>query len=429
MKFHPYWRDDVPVVSTEPFKQADNDPDGHYDVAIVGAGFTGLGAARKLAADGARVVVLEAETVGFGASGRNGGHVNNGLAHSFKAACARFGEQTATAMYHAFDEGIDTVERIIEQENIACDFRRSGKLKLASKPAHMTSIIEDFELVNRLADPDTSLLSRDDLRDEIGSNAFHGAMLQKKSAMMHMGRFVSGLASAAARHGATIHEHTPVTACVPASSGHQLTVPGGEVTATNVLLATGAYTTSDFNWFRRRIVPVGSFLIATRPLGEQEIALTLPGDRTCVTTMNIGNYFRLSPDRRLIFGGRARFSARSDQQSDAKSGEVLRRGLIELFPHLAGVEIEYCWGGLVDMTRDRYPRAGQEDGVYYSMGYSGHGAQIATHMGEIMADQMMGRERKNPWETLPWNAVPGHFGKPWFLPVVGTYYKLKDKLS
>ena len=425
MKFYPYWQDDTPALSSQPASACN----GHYDVAVIGAGFTGLGAARKLAMEGASVVVLEAETIGHGASGRNGGHLNNGMAHSFKAACTRFGAEKATALYHAFDAGIDTIERIIAQENIACDFRRSGKLKLASKPQHMAAIARDFELLNQLADPDTALLGRDELQCEIGSDAFYGAVLQKKSAMMHMGRFVVGLANAALRHGAIIHQHTPVTVCSPAACGHQLKTTRGDITASSVLLATGAYTTADFNWFRRRMVPVGSFLIATRALSDREVALTLPGDRTCVTTMNIGNYFRLAPDRRLIFGGRARFSARADQNSNAKSGKVLRRAMIEIFPHLAEVEIEYCWGGLVDMTRDRYPRAGFAEGVHYAMGYSGHGAQIATHMGEIMADQIMGRNRDNPWADLPWSVVPGHFGKLWFLPLAGANFKLKDKVG
>lgn len=422
MKFKPYWQDCTRPTLPTPTRL----PSGHYDVAIIGAGLTGLGAARKLAKDGTQVIVLEGNSIGHGASGRNGGHLNNGLAHSFTAACARFGEQTAVSMYHTFDEGIETIERIISQESITCDFRRSGKLKLASKPQHMTAIAKDFALINKLADSDTALLSRQELRREIGSNAFHGAMLQKKSAMMHIGRFIDGLAAAATRHGADIHQRTPVIACVKDARGHRLTFPNGDITARNVLLATGAYTPLQFNWFQRRIVPVGSYVIATRPLTECEIAMTLPGDRTCVTSLNIGNYFRLSPDRRLIFGGRARFSARSDQSSDAKSGEVLRRAMVDIFPHLEAVEIDFCWGGLVDMTQDRYPRAGEENGLYYAMGYSGHGVQIATHMGEIVADQMMGVKRTNPWAGLPWDAVPGHFGKPWFLPIVGAYFKIKD---
>ena len=155
----------------------------------------------------------------------------------------------------------------------------------------------------------------------------------------------------------------------------------------------------------------------------------MPGNRTCVTSMNVGNYFRLAPDNRLIFGGRARFSATSDQRSDAKSGAILVDGLTRIFPQLAGIEIDHCWGGLVDMTGDRFPRAGYQDGLWYAMGYAGHGAQLSTHLGMIIADAMLGREDRNPMKGLDWPAVPGHFGKPWFLPLVGMYYKMLDRIQ
>ncbi|NGO50814.1 NAD(P)/FAD-dependent oxidoreductase [Allomesorhizobium camelthorni] len=425
MQFKSYWHDTAPS-----FAGAATGPvEGRYDVAVIGGGFTGLAAARHLAKAGAKVVVLEANSVGSGASGRNGGHLNNGLAHSFLAAKAQLGAERAVALYRAFDDSVDTIERIVAEEGIDCDFRRSGKLKLASKPAHFDQIARNYEAVHREVDSDTELLDATDLKREIGSAAFHGAMLSKKSAMMHMGRFVSGIAGAAAKHGATIFENAPVTGLTSLAGEHQLKTPRGSVTAGNVLLATGAYTSSPFGYFRRRIVPVGSFIIATRPLSEAEIAATVPGNRTYVTSMNIGNYFRLSPDKRLIFGGRARFSATSDQRSDAKSGAILRASLARIFPHLAKIEIDYCWGGLVDMTKDRFPRAGYADGLWYAMGYSGHGAQMSTHLGIVMADAILGKADRNPVKGLAWPAVPGHFGKPWFLPIVGLYYKALDRFQ
>lgn len=425
MQFKSYWHDTAPRFAG----QSAAPLEGHYDVAVIGGGFTGLGAARQLAKAGAKVVVLEANTVGSGASGRNGGHLNNGIAHSFIAAKAELGVERAKALYRAFDDAVDTVERIVAEEAIDCNFRRAGKLKLASKPAHFDGIARNFEAVHREIDPDTALLTASDLKAEIGSASFHGAMLSKKSAMMHMGRYAVGLAEAAVRHGAVIYENAAVTDRRVNGNKHELTTVRGKLTADNVLLATGAYTPGIFGYFRRRIVPVGSFIIATRPLTEAEVAATMPGNRTCVTSLNIGNYFRLAPDNRLIFGGRARFSATSDQQSDAKSGEILRAGLAEIFPHLAKVEIDYCWGGLVDMTKDRFPRAGYVDGLWYAMGYSGHGAQMATHMGMIIADAILGKADRNPVKGLEWPAVPGHFGKPWFLPLVGAYYKALDRFQ
>lgn len=422
-RYTSYWHDSAPAFTGGAVLP------GTVDVAVIGGGFTGLGAARRLAMAGRKVVVLEARTVGFGASGRNGGHLNNGLAHSYLAARSAFGSERARAMWRAFDDGIDTIRRIIAEEGIDCDFRLAGKLKLASKPAHMDSIARNYEAIRADVDPETELLGRNDLAAEIGSDIFHGAMLQKRSAMMHMGRYVVGLAEAAARRGAFIAEDTPVTALSGDAGSWRLETPHGPVTARQVLVATGAYTGAVLPWFRRRLVPVGSFLIATRPLSPAEAQAIMPGNRTCVNSMNIGNYWRLSPDNRLIFGGRARFSGRSDQSSDAKAGAILRAAMLRVFPQLAGVEVDHCWGGLVDMTADRYPRAGQANGLWYAMGYSGHGAQLATHLGETVADQIMGLREGNPFDHLPWGAVPGHTGSPWFLPLVGLYYRARDLVS
>lgn len=425
MRFSSYWLDTAPV-----FASGQKGPvEGAYDVAVIGGGFTGLSAARRLAMSGAKVALLEAATVGSGASGRNGGHLNNGLSHGYAAAKSALGPERAKALWNVFNRSVETIRDVVAEEGIDCNFRYAGKLKLASKPQHFAGIAANFETVHREVDPDTELLTADQLKREIVTGEAHGGMLFKKSAMMHMGRYASGLAEAAVRRGAVIFENAPVTKRSVENGVNRLDTPRGSLTAREVFVATGAYTPDHFGWFRRRLVCVGSFIVATRPLSDAEIAASLPGDRTYVTSLNIGNYFRLSPDRRLLWGGRARFSATSDQRSDAKSGALLRESLTRVLPALKNVELDYCWGGLVDMTKDRFPRTGRHDGMWYALGLSGHGAQLSTLLGMTMADAILGKSVENPLDGLDWPAVPGHFGKPWFLPLVGLYYKTLDRIQ
>jgi glycine/D-amino acid oxidase-like deaminating enzyme len=248
-----------------------------------------------------------------------------------------------------------------------------------------------------------------------------------------MGRFAGGLAQAAERRGAQIHTSTCVQRLERLGRGqaHRVHTYRGSVRAEQVLLATGAARHggyASFGWLRRRIVPIGSFIVVTEPLGAERAKGLLRERRTYVTVANIHHYFRLSPDHRLVFGGRARFAI-SSPVSDAKSGDILRDGMLEMFPQLQGVRIDYCWGGLVDVTQDRLPHAGERNGLFYSTGYSGHGTQMSVLMGERMAAVMAGDAAANPWQGRTWPAIPGHVGPPWFLPAVGLYYRLKDRLA
>jgi glycine/D-amino acid oxidase-like deaminating enzyme len=430
MKLESYWTASAPA-----FQPALREVPARVDVAVIGGGFTGLSAARALAERGATVVVLEAgERVAAEASGRNGGHVNNGLAVDYAEVAAKFGRERAKAWYHAYDDAVDTVARLVRDEAIDCDFVRTGKLKLATRPAQLDALRRSADrLVSDGVDTDVQVFDAARVRDEVSSDRFQGGLLYPRSAQMHMGRFAHGLAAAAERHGARIHTSTCVQRIERLGQGHAhaLHTSRGTLRADQVLLATGATRHGgygSFGWLRRRIVPIGSFIVVTEPLGEARARRLLSGRRTYVTVANIHHYFRLTADHRLVFGGRARFAV-SSPQSDATSGEILRQGISEIFPQLHGVGLDYCWGGLVDMTQDRLPHAGERDGVYYSMGYSGHGTQMSVHMGERMAALMSGDMNANPWTGRDWRAIPGHIGPPWFLPAVGLYYRLKDRLA
>lgn len=430
MKLDAYWTDSAPA-----FQPQARDLPSQVDVAVVGGGFTGLSAALALAKRGASVAVLEAGVrVAAEASGRNGGHVNNGLAVDYAEVAARVGVERARTWYHAYDAAVDAVERIVRDEAIACDFARRGKVKLATKPAHLEALSRSAErLVADGVDTDVQILHAPRVRAEVASERFVGGLLYKRSGQMHMGRFSAGLAQAAERHGAQIHTATCVQRLERLGGGqaHRVHTSRGTLRAQQVLLANGAARHGgygSFGWLRRRIVPIGSFIIVTEPLGEERALALLRERRTYVTVANIHHYFRLSPDHRLVFGGRARFAI-SSPTSDAKSGDILRAGMLEIFPQLQGVRIDYCWGGLVDVTQDRLPHAGERDGLFYSTGYSGHGTQMSVLMGERMAAVMAGDAAANPWLGRDWPAIPGHVGPPWFLPAVGLYYRLKDRLA
>lgn len=426
MKPESYWLDTAPAFADSPGAPGEG---GRTDVCVVGGGYTGLAAAYGLARHGARVTLVEAGGIASEASGRNGGHCNNGLSPGYASVVAAFGPERARAMYHDFEAAVTAVESLVREESIDCDFGRCGKLKMAVKPGHYDTLARYYEAMHRDVDPGMELIGPERVRQEIDTPEIYGALLQKTSAQLHPGRFGVGLAQAAQRRGARIFTKARVSGLDRLDGyAHRVTTARGTFEADRVLLATGASQDGPWPWLRRRIVPVGSFMVATEPLPKDVIARLMPHRRNYVTSREIVNYFRITPDDRLLFGGRARF-AMSTPKIDMESGGILRATIARMFPPLADVRIDYCWGGLVDMTRDRLPRAGERDGLYYSMGYSGHGVQIAVRMGQVMAGLLSGKPVESPWVGLEWPAIPGHFGKPWFLPLVGAYYRVKDAIE
>jgi glycine/D-amino acid oxidase-like deaminating enzyme len=425
MKFTPYWLDTAPQGPD----RSRTEIGGDVDVAIVGAGLTGLSAALHLARKGAKVEVFERETVAFGASGRNGGMCTTGLSIGFRDAIARYGFETARASIMTYHDAVDTVEKLVADEGIDCDFERTGKMILAAKPAHLDGLRKTHEIMSDQLGLETRLVPKSELHSEVGSDRYHGAMTDAKSAGLHVGKFTRGLGEAAARQGAVIHEKAPVEQVRRlGGTRHELVTPRGTVRADQVLVATSGYTSWPFRWQQVRVAPVGAFIIVTEPLGKEVCDQLLPKRRMASDTKNLLYYFRITPDHRLLFGGRARFAV-SNPQSDAKSGRILQKALIEVFPQLANARVDYCWGGLVDMSLDRMVHAGEHDGLFYSLGYSGHGTQMATYMGRQMAEYMNGTVDANPWRDLTFKRIPGHFGPPWFLPFAGAYYKAKDLLK
>lgn len=421
MQESPYWWS----ASPEPPSPPDRPPPDRADVVVIGGGYTGLAAARRLARSGASVVVLEKESIGWGASSRNGGQVLTGLKVGPLALLRRFGRERARELFGASLRAIAFLEALIREEGIDCDYERCGHLEAAFKADHFERLRQEQEVLAREFDHPVRLLPRSQQRAEVGTDFYHGLLLDERSAALHPARYVSGLAKAAERAGADLHPRTPALEVRRESRGFRIATPEGAIRAGDVLVATNGYTDAAVPALRRRVVPVGSYIIATAPLGPERAAALLPRRRVLFDSKNFLFYFRLAPDHRLIFGGRAQWTP-ATASSTRTSAAILLASMLRVFPELAGVPIEFAWGGNVCFTTDRLPRSGRLDGLYYALGYGGHGVAMATYLGDAVTDLMLGREDRNPFRDLPFPAIPLYGGRPWFLPLVGAWYKVLD---
>jgi glycine/D-amino acid oxidase-like deaminating enzyme len=408
------------------------------DVAVIGAGFTGLSAARTLAKRGARVAVLESETIGWGASSRNGGMVLTGMKLGVNQLIARYGRELTQRMYAASLATIDCVEQIVGEEKIDCDFSRCGHLEVACKQKHFDDYARQAEVIAREFHHTLRVVQKNELGSEIGSTIYYGGMVDEVSAGANPARYVAGLARAAMKAGAEIFEHARVEKIERESRhgelGWKLTTSHGtarvQLWAHEVFVGTSGYTGRATPALQKKLIPIGSFIITTEVLPEK-LALELsPRNRMIYDSKNFLYYYRLTPDRRMLFGGRAAFFPESDQ-TIRRSAEILRRGMIDVYPHLSDARIDYVWGGTLDFAFDIMPHAGQLDGMYYAVGYAGHGVAMATYQGQKMAELIAGDRPDNPFVGIKFPGAPlGLYdGRPWFLPFAGVWYKFLDWVS
>jgi glycine/D-amino acid oxidase-like deaminating enzyme len=401
------------------------------DVAVIGAGFCGLSAARALARRGLRVAVLEAETLGWGASSRNGGMVLTGMKLPFPTLIARYGREDVRRMYAASLESIDLVEQIVSEESIDCAFSRCGHLEVACKAKHFAAYAEAAAGIQKEFGHALRIVPKNELRQEIGSDIYFGGMVDETSAGVNPAQYVTGLAKAAQRAGAHLYEHTRVLSVQSESNNgtrrFRVSTSRGSLFAREVLLATGAYTTSATPTLRKKVIPIGSYIIATEVLSPDLSRELSPRNRMIYDSKHFLYYYRLTPDSRMLFGGRAAFFPESEA-TIRESAELLRRGMIRVYPQLRETKVDFVWGGTLDFTFDVMPHSGTMDGMHFAVGFAGHGVAAATWMGAKLAAVICGEQDENPFSRISFPDAPMGLrsGNTWALPLAGMYYRLLD---
>lgn len=397
------------------------------DVVVIGGGYTGLSAARTLAKHGVKVAVLEAETIGWGASSRNGGMVLAGLKVPMQTIIKNYGRDVAKRLFQCSLDSIDTVEQIVKEEKIDCGFARTGHLLTANKPKHYDALKEEVEFMEKEFNHKVHLVSRDDQHEEIGTDLYYGALVDEVSGGLNPAQYVAGLARAAQKAGASLHARARVNRLEWGTNGFTVETERGKVNAKNIFVATSGYTGNATKKLQKKIIPIGSFIVATEKLSDELARELSPKNRMIFDYKHYLNYFRLW-DNRMIFGGRAAFFP-ENENTIKQSADILRREMIQVYPQLKDAQVEYVWGGTLDFAFDMMTHVGETDGVYYSLGYAGHGVAMATYLGKTVAEAMLdGNIKGHPFAAFPFLGAPlGLYdGHPWFLPFAGMWHKFLD---
>ena len=395
------------------------------DVCVIGAGYTGLSAALELAKAGFKVVVLEGETVGFGASGRNGGQICTGFSPSQSRLEAQFSKADAKRCFDMAEESKRLIEERIAAHKIDCDLTW-GYMHCIPKPHQFKDLQAWAEEYDALGYGGNTLLTKPELEVKLGSNIYHGALRESRAGHLHPLNYCLGLAAAAQKAGVQIHEHTQVMD-VDTGPAPKARTASGTVSAKFMVIAGNAYLGRLVKPLYGRIMPVGSYIIATEPLGAN-MAKSLISDNEAVANTNfIVDYFRRSSDTRMLFGGRASYST----MEPTNLAEYMRPRMTHVFPQLKDVRLDFAWGGFIAITSNRLPDCGRlSPTVYYAHGYSGQGVALSGLYGKLMAEAIRGQaERFDLFAKIKHLPFPGGAIRTPLLVAAMAYYRIRDALS
>ncbi|MFA7307550.1 MAG: FAD-binding oxidoreductase [Hyphomicrobium sp.] len=426
LRYQPYWWDALPERASNSGKNVPR----NCDVAIIGSGFTGLSAALTLLRNGRQTVVFERDRAGYGASTRNGGQVGSGnQKFRVKKLIALRGRKKAEDMLREGTRMLDHIADLIAEEKIECQFRRSGRFRAAIRPEHYEAMAADMRDLREIAGVNSFMVPRAEQSSEIGSDVFFGGSILPNDASLHPGLYHAGLMERVEGAGGTILDHTPVTAIVATNGGFKIITSAGECFARNVIIATNGYTDGLVPELGRRIVSIGSAIIATGELPESLFNRLLPNNRVYGNTNRVFYYFRGAPDaRRILWGGR--IGRLASNKSPSAFGH-LARDMLAVFPDLKDVPVTHAWDGLIGYTFDEVPHLGcAASGVHYALGYCGTGVSRATYFGNKIALQVLAKpDGRTSFDDMTFPAFPAHPIAKRAVPTVETWYRFRDAIN
>lgn len=419
----PYWWEEAPRPDLPEKPVADK-----CDVAIVGAGYAGLGAALELVRKGRSVQVFDKGVAGGGASSRSGGITSGNLRISFSKMISTLGLERAKAYYR---EGIDAradLVRFVSTEKIDCQYQPVGRFTAATRPEHYERLAGEADVLNKHFNLDVAAVPKSELHAEIGSDVYHGGVVRPDIGGVHPALLHQGMLDTALKAGVTVHALTGVSSIQREGGRFVLVTSRGTVSAGNVIVCTNGYADRATPWLQKRVVPVPSLIITTEPISRELMDRLCPKRRMLGDTNRIHHYFRPSPDgTRIIFGGR---TAGNLQVDGPVTHEHLRQKMIRIFPDLADVPLSHVWWGFVAMNLDHLPQLAVKDGVHYATGFCGSGVVWARWFGRKAALKILGDpEGVSAFEDQPFSAVPFYNGNPWFVPAAVAWYKFLDRFG
>lgn len=423
----PYW-----WAGWQPHNPAPCELPVKTDVAVIGGGYAGISCALELAGNGIDVTVLEADLPGSGASTLNGGQVTGGVNVGKSMSPRTHDKAGSNATYESMlrdaAEAYRFLEATIAKHAIDCDYKRNGRVTAAWTRRQLEQWRSRIPGLNLHTETDARLLGAEEIQGELATSAYIGGVLIKGAGHLHPAKYYGGLLSAAINAGAKVVGHTPVDTIRRAGSGYRLMSKRGEVRADRVVVATNGYTAHATPWLKRRLVSVTSHQIATDVLPEELRETLIPQNRGVSEASRVTSYYRYSPDgKRFLFGGRARFYP-LDRKASAK---VLFSQMIRRFPQLRDVKVSYSWSGRVALTLDALPHIGRDVmGCYYAAGCNGSGVTMMGWLGHRLARYLMGEGMiKDDTFGAPLPTSSLYHGRPWFMPVLGTYYQIRDRID